>query len=309
MVSQPDPPNPYATAAAQSSASQAASQYNTVGGNANEVNPYGTVSYQAIEQVPIYTNGQVSGYAPRYQRTTTLSPDQQKLMGLETQSKYNTGTAAVEQSAKLREHLQGGIDQSQWSPWQTGMSTQPLRQDQGPTDRTAIEKSMMDSYNRSVAPTEKAQDAQLAARGLSPGGKGYGNYMMQRDDNRAEAARQAYLGSGNEARLAQGAFNDASTSRYNMSQSLANYYNQLRGGQMQESFALRNQPINETTALMSGSQATVPQFQPFQSSPVSAPNIGQYISDNYKQQSGAASQFNAGLFGLAGAGVKAFGGV
>src|SRR6187551_2675134 len=110
MVSQPSPPDPYATAAAQNSQNQSASQYNSVASNANEINPYGPVSYQAIEQVPIYTNGQVTGYAPRYQRTTALSPDQQKLLGLETQSKYNMGTVGVEQSAKLREHLNKGFD-------------------------------------------------------------------------------------------------------------------------------------------------------------------------------------------------------
>jgi len=82
MVSQPSAPDPYATAAAQNQQNQSASQYNSVSSNANEINPYGTVSYQAIEQVPIYTNGVVTGYAPRYQRTTTLSPDQQKLLGL-----------------------------------------------------------------------------------------------------------------------------------------------------------------------------------------------------------------------------------
>ena len=304
MVSQPDPPNPYATAQAQSGASQAASQYNTVGSNANEVNPYGTVSYQAIEQVPVYTNGQISGYAPRYQRTTTLSSDQQKLLGLETQSKYNLGTTAVEQSAKLRDSLNKPVDSSAWQPWQTGLQSQNIRQDQGPTDRASIEKAMMDSYNRSTAPTEKAQEAQLAARGLSPGGKGYGNYMMQRDDNRAEAARQAYLGSGNESRAAENAYNTSATTKYNMDQSLANYYNTLRGAQATEAYAQRNQPINEITAMMSGSQATIPQFQGFQSSPVQAPNIAQYINDNYKAQSAAASQTNAGLFGLAGAGMK-----
>jgi hypothetical protein len=304
MVSQPNAPNPYATANAQTQSNQASSQYNSASGNVNEVNPFGTVSYQAIEQVPIYSNGQISGYAPRYQRTTTLSPDQQKLQGLETQSKYNLGTTAVEQSANLRNAMEKPMDSSGWQPWQTGLQAQTVRQDQGPTDRAGIEKAMMESYNRSMAPAEKAQDAQLAARGLSPGGKGYGNIMTQRDDSRGEAARQAYLSSGNESRAAEGAYNAAGAQRYNMDQSLANYYNQLRGGQMQESFALRNQPINEITAMMSGSQATIPQFQPFQSSPVQAANIGQYISDNYKAQSNAAAQTNAGLFGLAGAGVK-----
>ena len=130
MVSSPSPPDPYATASAQNAQNQSASQYNSVSSNANEINPYGSVSYKAVEQVPIYTNGQITGYAPRYERSTVLSPDQQKLLGLETQSKYNMGTVGVEQSAKLRESLNKQIDPSQWQQWQTGLKTQDLRQDQ-----------------------------------------------------------------------------------------------------------------------------------------------------------------------------------
>ena len=304
MASQPSAPDPYATAAAQNSQNQSASQYNSVASNANQINPYGSVSYQAIEQVPIYTNGQITGYAPRYQQTTTLSPDQQKLLGLETQSKYNLGQTAVSESQNLYNKLSQPMDTSQWTPWQTNQQATSIRQDAAPTDRAATEKAMMDSYNRSVAPTEKAQDAQMAARGLSPGGAGYGNMQMQRDDSRAEQARQAYLASGNESRANQAAYNDASTQQYNMQQSLANYYNNLRGAQSTESYAARNQPINEVTALMSGSQATVPQFQPFQSSPVQASNIGQYINSNYQAQSAATSQENAGIFNLLGGFAK-----
>ena len=74
----------------------------------------------------------------------------------------------------------------------------------------------------------------------------------------------------------------------------------LRGSQMQEAYQARTQPLNELNALMSGSQATIPQFQAFQGSPVAASNIGQYISDNYKNQSQAAAATNAGIFGLGG---------
>ena len=356
MVSQPKAPDPYATAAAQNSQNAFASQYNSVSSNANEINPYGTVSYQAIEQVPIYTNGVVTGYAPRYQRTSTLSPDQQKLHGLETQSKYNMGTAAVEQSAKLREHLNKGIDPTQWEAWNRGAGGAPtlkndyrttqgtmnnytqanLRQDQGTTDRAGIEKAMMDSYYRNTNTQNKAQEAQLAARGLNVGSAGYGTYQQQRGDNEAEAARQAYLSSGDEARRAQDAYNQAglaqsgetraaqdfynnnlyrqtddartadaiynqqTSDQYNLQQNWGSYANNLRGAQMAEALGLRNQPINEITALLSGSQATVPQFQPFQSSPVQASNIAQYINDNYKAQSQAASQTNAGIFSMIG---------
>ena len=93
-----------------------------------------------------------------------------------------------------------------------------------------------------------------------------------RDDSRAEQARQAYLASGNESRAAQAAYNDVGTQRFNMNQAANSYLNNLRGAQMQEAYQPRTQPINEITALMSGAQATVPQFQAFQGSPV-APRI------------------------------------
>lgn len=210
------------------------------------------------------------------------------------------GTAGVEQTARLRDALNTPVDPNSWTPWQTSMPTQDLRQDQGATDRKSIEDAMMQSYNRSVAPTEQAQEASLAARGFSPGAAGYSNYMQTRDDARAEAARQAYLASGNEARAAQAAYNDVGTQRFNMQQSANSYLNNLRGAQMQEAYQTRTQPLNEAMALASGSQATIPQFQAFQGSAVQPSNIASYINSNYQNQAQQAANTNAGLFGLAG---------
>src|SRR4029077_21162335 len=213
---------------------------------------------------------------------------------------YNLGTAGVEGSQRLRDALNKPVDPSQWTPWQTSLPQQDLRQDAGATDRAAIEKAMMESYNRNVAPQESAQETSLAARGLAPGSQGYSQYQKTRDDSRAEAARQAYLRSGSESRAAQAAYNDVGTQRFNMQQSANSYLNNLRGAQMQEAYQQRRQPINEITALMSGSPATIPQFQAFQGSPIAASNIGQYIQDNYRNQSQAAAATNDGIFGLAG---------
>jgi hypothetical protein len=305
MVSQPTPPNPYQTANAQNQQSAQASNYNTIAGNANATNPYGSVTYDQGALQPTYdSSGNVAGYAPRYTQTTTLNPDQQNLLNLETQAKTNLGNTAVAETSQLQNALSKPVDPSQWTAWQTSMPTQDLRQDQGATDRPAIEKAMMDSYNRSVAPTENAQEASLAARGLSPGATGYSQYQMTRDDSRAEAARQAYLASGSESRAAQAAYNDVGTQRFNMQQSANSYLNNLRGAQMQEAYQARTEPINEVTALMTGAQATVPQFQAFQGSPVAASNIGQYIQSNYNAQAQQAAATNAGLLGLAGGAAK-----
>lgn len=300
MASQPQSPDPYQTANAQNMQNAFASQFSTAGNNANEVNPYGSVSYNQTGQTPIYTNGKLTGYSPQYTRTTTLSPDQQKLFGLESQNKYNLGTAGVEQTARLRDALNTPVDPSQWTPWQTSMPTQDLRQDQGVTDRKGIEDAMMQSYNRTALPQINAQESQLAARGLSPGSAGYSQYQMQRDDDLANAARQAYLASGNEARAAQAAYNDVGTQRFNMQQAANSYLNNLRGAQMQEAYQTRTQPLNEAMALASGSQATIPQFQAFQGSSVQPSNIASYINSNYQNQAQQAANTNAGLFGLAG---------
>ena len=73
---------------------------------------------------------------------------------------------------------------------------------------------------------------------------------------------------------------------------------------MGEKQTIRNAPINEISALMSGSQVSVPQFQPFSRQGVDAAPIGQYISQNYANQANAAANTNAGIFGLAGAGIQ-----
>ena len=61
--------------------------------------------------------------------------------------------------------------------------------------------------------------------------------------------------------------------------------------------------------MMSGSQATIPQFQGFQSSPLQPSNIGQYINENYKAQSANAAQTNAGIFNMVGGMAKMMPGI
>ena len=149
---------------------------------------------------------------------------------------------------------------------------------------------MMASYHRTADPQAAAQQAQLANRGLSPGSQGYGTVQQGQLDAEGEAARQAYLASGNEARQ-----------NYASAQSYWDQMNQLRQAQAQEGFALRNQPINEIMALLGGSQVNMPQFSPFSRQGISASSPGQYMASNYQNQLASTDAFNKGLFGLAGA--------
>src|SRR5262245_49274471 len=172
----PKPPDPYATANAQAGANFMTAQQNAVMGNVNEYTPYGNKTYKQIGWDPVYdAKGQMS-YAPRYQSEIQLSPDQQRLLAQQTGLQYNIGNIGLQQSSRLYGHLGKELDTAGLQGWNAGPKAPTLatsfagagdiRQDQGPTDRPAIEKAMMESYGRAADPAARAQDAQLAARGL-----------------------------------------------------------------------------------------------------------------------------------------------
>lgn len=88
-------------------------------------------------------------------------------------------------------------------------------------------------------------------------------------------------------------------------------YNQLllqgRGQAVQEALTERNQPINEISALLSGSQVSMPQFSGQQQPQIPTTDNAGLINENYNQRLGIWQQENAmtqgilgGLFGLGG---------
>jgi len=162
---------------------------------------------------------------------------------------------------------------------------------------------MMGRYDTDAAQQQAAQAAQLAARGMSPGTQQYASVEDAQQRARTDALQQAYLGSGQESRAAQEAFNAAGLQRYQEGSDYASQLNNIRQGQLQERLALRNQPINEITALLSGSQVASPQFQPFSRQGINAAPVGGYIQSNYNTQANQAAAQNAGWFNLASAGL------
>ena len=180
------------------------------------------------------------------------------------------GQTAVEQSAKLRDYLGKNIDTSGWAQWNQGPGAENIRQDQGPTDRRGVENAMMQLYSRGAQGKNNAEMASMAAKGLNPGSTQYGGVAKRQGDEFTDAALKAYLGSGDESRAAQNAYNQAAQQRFDMGGSVADRSQCAAAAQAQEGFALRNQPINEIIALMGGSQVTMPQFSPYQGQGINA---------------------------------------
>lgn len=305
MASTPKPPDPYKQAAAQQAAELGASQGSAIINNPNEYNPYGSVQYQNAGYEVIYDAKGKPQYVPRYNRITNLSPDQMKLLGLETQTKGNAGQAGVLASSQLADMFKTQLDPSKWQAWQMAQAPGAVRQDQSPTDRKAVEEAMLARQRDNNTRADAAQDAQLAARGLNPGSQGYGTVQGERARRDTDQVNQAYLASGDEARAAQAAYNAAGLQRYQMGSDYASFANQLRQAQQQGDTALRAQLPNEIAALMGMGQVTVPQFSPFSRQGINAAPVGDYISQNYQNQLAASQAQNSGIFGLAGSLVSA----
>lgn len=107
---------------------------------------------------------------------------------------------------------------------------------------------------------------------------------------------------------------DRAMSRNNESENDA--YNQLlltgRGQAVQEALAARNQPINEITALMSGSQVSRPNFVNASGPQIPNVDVAGLIQDeygarlnNYNSQMAARNNIMGGLFGLGAARIMA----
>ncbi len=80
-----------------------------------------------------------------------------------------------------------------------------------------------------------------------------------------------------------------------------------RGQAFSENLATRNQPINEITALLSGSQVSNPASMsgPTPQTQVGGVDYAGQVQSNYQNQMNAYGQKMGGLFGLAGAGAQA----
>jgi hypothetical protein len=175
------------------------------------------------------------------------------------------------------------------------------------------------------------RESDLWNRGLSAGTF---NNQAQAQDFQEQQARgqfaQAGVGQNNQAALNAGNFyntaalgaasfaNAAQNQQFNQNLTGAQFNNQAAQQALQQMLTLRNQPINEISALMSGGQVSLPQFQGYNPAQVQGTPIGQYIyntagieNQNYWQDRQLAQQQQSallgGLFGLGSAGLFGLG--
>ena len=283
--SAPPPPDYAGAAREQGAANEATARLQGRLNNPNVIGPLGgqTVSFGEGDQPTI---------------TQTLTPDAQATLeaqqrvqrSLANLGEQGIGTARgvlANQFSPNSQALQTNIDKS-------NLARMPVNA--GTTGQDAIMARLAPQIERS----EKATRQRLINQGLVPGGEAYENAMIsenqQKNDLLSQAAIQGIqLDTGARA---QG-FNEASSEMAAQNAALQ--------AELQRQAFLRQQPLNEITGLMSGSQIQMPQFQGYSPTSIAPAPVfagaqaqGASDMDRFGIQSSNVNARNAGLYGLAG---------
>lgn len=256
--SAPAPPDPAATAAAQTGTNIGTAIANTAMGQVNQVTPDGSLTY---DQTGTYTwtdpqSGDVYDL-PQYTATTALSEQNQAIQDENQAAQLSLAKTASERSEFLEDYLPGS---------------------EALTDQ--IDQKLYDLGSERLDPRFARQEdqlrTQLANQGITAGSEAWQREMDQFGETQNDAYGQLML--------------------------------QGRGQALSEV----NNPINQITALLSGSQVSNPNVAV--SSPASAAttDYAGLVNQNYNQQLGAwqqeAQNSQSLMGGLFGAGATLYGG-
>src|SRR6478752_1229381 len=377
----PTPPDPAATARAQTGTNVSTAVANAFLGNVNQNTPDGSLNYSQSGSYGWTDPTTGSTYnIPTFTATQQLSPSGLQLKNTQDATKQQLANLANSQASRVQGVLgtpfnpsggpQGGDSASISNvpkaltnfnpgiPIQTGFdSGGDITRDYGPADnysadRQRVEDSLMQRMNPQLQIEQQRIQQQLADQGIRYGSQAYNDAMrvnsMQANDARYGAIQQAgqeqqrmdamaaqraafqnaaqeqgyqqNLGQGtfyNQAantlfqqNAAQAAFANAGLAQQvGQAQSGFNAAEAQRNQWLQEQYANRNQPINEISALMSGSQVSQPNFVNAPSTQIPTTDYAGITQQGFQNQMGLygqqMQQSNALLGGVLGLGAGA----
>jgi hypothetical protein len=375
----PDPPDPIATAGAQTGSNVSTAIANANLGNVNQVTPQGNLTYSTTGNynwtdpttgynysIPQFTATQTPAAGGQDTITNQIGT-QRELSGLaynevlRLQNQFATpfnlnGAPAFGNASTLANapQAQGTFADAGQIGRTFGDSGDIQRSyqhgDDFSADRQRIEAGLMQRLDPSLAMERNKYEQQLSDQGIRYGSPAYEdamrNYSMQAND-----ARLGVIGKGGEeqqrlsemARAAGEFSNNANQQQYEQLYGRANFANAAQQQQfaqnaqrgtfanaalaqnfqqagtafnaanaarqqyLDEQFALRNQPINEISALLSGSQVSKPSFLNTGGATIPTTDVAGLINRNFDQQMAVSNQQSAtanniigGLFGFAG---------
>ncbi len=277
--SAPSYPDPVATAQAQGAMNKETAIAQGALNRINQYTPYGNLEYKE-------TGYDSTAGVPTYSRYVTLSPEQQKIFNKSQNTSLTMGQTASEQMKRLQQSLAQPISYE---------GAPQLMSSADPATQAKAEEALMSRINPQLDRDRSALEAKLASQGLALNSEAYNTAMdsanRQANDARSQAVLQAL--------------------QYGQNATTLN--NQARQQYIQEAASVRNQPLNEISALISGSQVQSPQFSSYPTTSVANTNYSdlvnqQYASQyaNWQAQQQAKNAMYGGLFGLGSTALTSF---
>lgn len=187
----------------------------------NQANPYGSISY-----TPMEGGATINGVPLQYQSEVKLSPEQQRLLELQQAQGIGVGEIGQQHVGQVGQAIGSPLDYS-------GLGNVP---GQGPQGRSALEDALYSRIEPSITRDRAALDAQLANQGFARGSEGWQNANRDFEQNVADTRTSVALQAGAEQDRQMAARNQA----------------------ISEMLQQRSIPLNELSALMSGTQVNLP---------------------------------------------------
>lgn len=220
----------------------------------NQQGPYGSLTYNQTGTSKFKDSQGNWVETPMYTATTSLSPQQQKILEQTQGANLNLGTIANERSAFLKDYLA--------KPFDVNAATEAKINELG--------SSRLDPR---FAREQDELRTQLISSGIRPGTQAYSAALNDFGQTKNDAYNQLAL-TGR-----QQAFNEASYERA--------------------------QPLNEISALLSGSQVTQPNFVSTPQTSVGGVDYTGLVNNKYQADAQSSGAAMGGLFGLLGTGLTA----
>ena len=234
--------------------------------------------------------------------TQTLTPEQTRILNEQNAAKLKlsqlASTGATNASTALSKPFSFGGPDVQTSLDTSNIAKMPINA--GTTAQDAI----MARLNPTLAKNRVSTETQLINQGLRPGTEAYDNAIQllgqQENDQRTQAVLQGL-----------GLDINANNQGFNQSVQSGQFANTAQGQALAQALTKRNQPLNEITALLSGSQINNPQFTPYTGANVAPAPIANSVNSNYQNQLsayntdvGSQNNMTSGLFSLGSAALK-----
>ena len=286
--SPPPPPDYAAAATAQGAANLDAARASAKLSNPNIISPYGnqTVAYGLNGDPDIPTV------------TQTLTPDAQATLQAQQQVQRNLAGLGL-QGISTAQNVMGSPFSFGGPQTRTGLDTSNIARmpvDAGTTSFDAIMSRLEPLQNRQRV----SQETSLINQGLRPGDEAWDNGMRDftqgQNDLRIQAAAQAL-----------GADMSANQQGFNQALQSGQFENTAQQQALAQAIQSRQMPLNEITALMSGSQIQNPQFTPYSGQTVQPAPImqgamaqGGALQNLYNAQVGQANSNNQATTGIVG---------